>query len=189
MLSLPYEVWRDVVWAKWMYRVSNVGSIKSFRHWIEKTLKPGLHKQWYLWVNLSIKGWLTNYVVHRLVAQAFLPNPNNKRCVNHKNWIKTDNRVENLEWCTYSENMKHSFAKLWNIVHRKGKIWIMSSNSKKVNQFTLEGVLIKQWYSAADVQRDIWIGASGISECCNWKRKTSWWYVRKYAELIGTKST
>lgn len=74
-----------------------------------KRLKPSLDSNGYTRVNLSKDGKQTVIRIHRLVAEAFIPNPDNKPCINHKNGIKSDNGVGNLEWCTYSENNKHAY--------------------------------------------------------------------------------
>jgi hypothetical protein len=89
------------------YEVSNTGLAKSLPHYNTKgiILKQSLNPCGYLYVHL---GRNKQCSVHRLVAQAFIPNPLNKRCINHINGIKTDNRVENLEWCTHKENERHS---------------------------------------------------------------------------------
>lgn len=83
-----------------------------------KVLKRYTHKNGYQYICLSKKGKETNKRVHRLVATAFIPNPENKLCINHLNGDKADNRVENLEWSTHSENEKHSYDNLgkqpWN---------------------------------------------------------------------------
>lgn len=98
------EVWLDVPQYKGIYQVSNLGNIRNKKG---KLLKPYLTKG-YERVSLYNKGQRQCKLVHRLVAQVFIPNPNNKPDVNHINGCKTDNDVSNLEWVTQSENMSHA---------------------------------------------------------------------------------
>lgn len=72
-----------------------------------RQLIPQLNPNGYLGINLMSGGKRKKFLIHRLIAQKFIPNPNNKPCINHKNGIKTDNRIENLEWVTYKENTHH----------------------------------------------------------------------------------
>lgn len=97
------EIWKDVVGYERYYKVSNFGNVYSVRR--NKQLKTGnKHRNGYLQVNLYINGKYKTLTVHRLVAQAFIPNPYEKQDVNHKDENKTNNRVDNLEWLTRKEN-------------------------------------------------------------------------------------
>lgn len=108
------EIWRNVVGYEGLYQVSNLGRVRTLAHVtngkphrarIRKlTRNP---KTGYFLVNLSKDGKSKNLYVHRLVALAFVDNPDNKTTVNHKNEIKTDNRAENLEWMTLRENLRY----------------------------------------------------------------------------------
>ena len=108
ILQLAGEIWRDIRGYEGDYQVSNFGRIKSFKNGVAKILSV-ITRGLYQVVSLHKNGKGKMFLVHRLVAQAFLPNPDNLPEVDHLNGDKTDNRVENLEWVTYSENSKRAF--------------------------------------------------------------------------------
>jgi len=92
------------------YQVSNLGRVKSFKRYSQgEILHPSLGKVGYLYINLRSNRITKRFYVHRLIAQTFIPNSFNKPCINHLNGTKTDNRIENLEWVTYGQNITHAY--------------------------------------------------------------------------------
>ena len=140
------EIWKDVPGYEGLYQVSSLGNVKScsrirkggrhncVRTYKEKQLKTTKSPYGYIYVQLYGENHTKKYFTHRLVALAFIPNLENKPSVNHINGIKHDNRVENLEWVTHSENTKHAFnTNLIKIKHGED-----SNNSKLTEKQVLE---------------------------------------------------
>lgn len=171
------EIWRIVTVNK-DYEVSNLGNIRSCKGKTLRVLKPfrrGKDKinehnhDYYLGVRLLTKGVEKDYSVHRLVAEAFIPNPKNLPQVNHKNGIRQDNRVENLEWCDNSYNIWHSY----NVLRDKNK------KERAVIQYNKKGDFLCEYESIHEASSETNIAYSSILEVCVRKgcRKTAGGYI------------
>lgn len=184
------EIWKDIENYEGLYQVSNLGKIKSLEH--DRKADKGSYTQksrimksfivrGYYQVRLYKDRKYKNFSIHRLVAQAFIPNLENKAQVNHINGIKTDNRMENLEWCTQSENMIHAYKTGLQKPILGGKNVL----AKAVAQYDKTGKLIKEYQSTMEAERETGISHSNISSCCSNKGryKTVGGYVWKYVNI------
>ena len=136
-----------------------------------KVLKPCKNAGDYFQVCLNKNGKQKNFYIHRLVAQAFIPNPDNLPCVNHKDENKTNNNVENLEWCTHEYNVNYGTG-----IERSAKAKINGKRSKTVLQLLKDGSLVCVWPSASEVERQLHFNKGNISSCCKGRRHSAHGY-------------
>jgi hypothetical protein len=169
------EIWKDVVGYEGLYKVSNFGNVVSVK--INSTMKTAPTKKGYHCICLSKNDIRYNTFVHRLVAIAFIPNPENKKQVNHKDFSKCNNNLENLEWSTQSENQKHSYKNSNRESAMKGKTGKDNHASIKVNMLSKENEIIKTFYSYNEAERETGTLSSKICLVVNGKRKTAGGYI------------
>lgn len=175
------EIWKDIGGYEGVYQISNLGRVKSFKFNSEKVLINKTSSN-YDMVALCLNGVVKYFTNHRLVAIAFLHNPENKEQVNHKNGIKSDNRLENLEWCTRSENTSHAI-RIGLMKHpTRGKLGKDNFNSKVVIQYSLDGVYVNKYFGASEASRMTNISMGNISSCCLGNRNKAGGYKWKYKQ-------
>lgn len=181
------EVWKNISGYEGLYEVSSLGRVRSLPHKAynkligeyiskEKILKQGSLVRGYKGVGLYKNGKEKTQKVHRLVAEAFIPNPNNYPEVNHKNEDTSDNRVTNLEWCTSKYNSNYGTR-----TQRIAQKNLNRNKSKRVLQLDLSGNLIHVWPSASETQRN-GFSQGNVSACCRGERKTHKGYKWQYAK-------
>lgn len=182
------EVWKPVAGYEGLYEVSNLGGVKSLpkvvdlgrakQNRVEKFLRPIPDGKGYLMVWMFKNQVKKMWKVHRLVADAFIPNPYNKPQVDHINTIKDDNRVCNLIWCTEKENSNNPISYKRN---SESKFGCKNHHARSVIQLSLDGTPIKTWDCINDVKRELGFSHSHISQCCSGKRNVAYGFIWKYA--------
>jgi hypothetical protein len=184
------EVWKQIPEFP-SYVVSTFGNVRSIdretiRNGSRATIKGVFLKprriKGYLRVTLykGSRNLRKQFFVHRLVAETFIANPNRLPCVNHKDENRENNCLENLEWCTHEYNSNYGTA----IERRvKNQDWksIAEKQSTPVNQYDLNGNLIRTWESMSECERETGFRIVGISKCCSGKLKTYRGYKWKKA--------
>lgn len=169
------EIWKNVIGFEGLYEVSNLGNIKSLGKGkstnsltkLERIIILRVKNNGYLQAKLSKDGIRSHLLAHRLVAKAFIPNPNNLPEVNHIDSDKQNNKLENLEWISSSGNQKYAF------IHGQQKV-VRGANHKQsipVVQLSLNGDIIKEWASIKEIKREIGFNTFGIIKCCKKENK------------------
>lgn len=173
------EIWKDIKNHEGLYQVSNLGRIRSLYNYKRNgtnILKPRLKHNYYQ-IGLrkdSIRKW---YQVHRLVAQAFIPNPDNLPQVNHKDENKLNNNVDNLEWCTVAYNNTYGT--------RLQKVSENNKLRKEVLKFDINGDFIEEYSSVREAtEKNNLKSLANISQCCNKKRRSVKGYVFRFKEEV-----
>lgn len=179
------EIWRDIKGYEGLYQVSNEGRVKSLERKTqhrgrlitikERFLKQSHDTKGYLMAHLYKNGIDNTLKVHRLVAEAFIDNPDNLPEVNHKDECKTSNVVENLEWCDTKYNINYGTHN-----ERVAKSLTNGITSKPIIQYDLDGNFIQEYPSMHEAARCLGLKQGGISMCCRGIAKTAYGFVWKY---------
>ena len=173
------EIWKPVKGYEGFYEVSSYGNVRSLswsRTGIAKNMYLKKHNRGYLQVELANRDSKKMFLVHRLVAEAFIPNPNGLPLINHINEDKCDNRVENLEWCTQSINMRKYADNHW--VGRKRQPY---KHTRPIRQMFKNGETVKEWDCVNDIKHKLGYRDSHITDCCNGIRKSAYGFIWQYA--------
>lgn len=163
------EIWKDIQGYENQYQISNFGRVRSLdridsRGWKRKgkIMKLCVKEDGYSVIGLTKNNYQKKFLVHRLVAEAFLKKTNETEEVNHIDENKQNNNVNNLEWCSHLKNMHHTQS-------LRPKFMISKKPKKrigKINQYSIEGEFIKTWDSVMDIERSIGLNADCIWSCC-----------------------
>lgn len=164
MMQVMNEIWKQ--YKDTNYEVSNLGNVRNIK--TKRVLKPCKTPDGYFEVYLHKDGKRKYKLVHRLVAEVFIPNHQNLPQINHRDEDKTNNTVENLEWCTAEYNLNYGTR--------------IKKLSKPVLQLRMDGSLVRIWSSTAEVQRQLHYSSGNISMCCNGKYKQAYGYKWCYAK-------
>ena len=181
------EIWKDIEGYEGLYQVSNLGRVRKLAnvsrrlnrwgtyteyHQKERIIKPAFDSdKQYQFVSLSYQGKKQLVLVHRLVAKAFIPNPDNLPQVNHKDENTTNNRADNLEWVTQLVNNNHGTG-----IQRREK------HPKTVIQLSLSGEFIREWPSINAAAESVKANPSQLGHCCKGERPTAKGYRWKYKQ-------
>ena len=158
------EIWKDIKGYEGLYQVSNLGNVRSMdritrdgRKIKGKNIKPHTNgNSRYLRAALCNNGKIKYENIHRLVAKAFIPNPENKPEVNHKDENPSNNFIDNLEWMTSKENSNYGTGHLRAILNTNFDS-IKAKTSKPINQYDMNGKFIKRFKSLSDVPSSVWV--------------------------------
>ena len=176
------EIWKPILEYKDYYEISSIGNIRSIERTIilkngfqrklkSKVLKTFINENGYSIITVRINNVHHNFKIHRLVAIAFIDNPENKLTVNHKDGNKQNNNVLNLEWATHSENIKHAY---------KHKLNSSENQYKPVSQYSKTGKFIHTHKSISAAKRILNIKGTHISDVCNGRMKSAYGYIWKF---------
>lgn len=161
------EFWKDIKGYEGLYQVSNLGRVKSLKRGSERILKPRVKSSGYIEVVLYKNSKPKNIRVNRLVAQTFIPNPEDKPQVNHIDEDKTNNMVSNLEWVTAKENMNHGT--------RNERI------SKKIKVIDIANGEYNYYYSTRECGRKLGLNPPSITNCLKGRLRQTGGYMFEYA--------
>lgn len=172
------EIWKDISGFEGYYQISNLGNLRSIDRFVTRSgkkmhikgriMRPynngGYHQYLLRKDGKSFGAW-----AHREVAKAFIPNPDNLPCVNHKDENPSNNRVDNLEWCTYGYNLAYN-----DLAKRKA-----IDKRKPILQYSKDGEFIREWSHAREAAETLGLNKRAIYECCAGRSKTSGGYIWK----------
>jgi len=188
MRSYFFQEWRTIPGFEGMYEVSNFAMVRSISRTVKRgnhTMKLGLtlirtflDRRGYRYVRLCRDGASRNFSVHRLVAKAFIPNPENLPCVNHIDMNPRNNSIQNLEWCTQLYNMQEAhrikgpewYAKIPKALGPRKNPW--KAPFKKVSQYSTAGDFINTFESIKEAVQKTGTNRTSISECLSGRHKT-----------------